>query len=335
MWKKINYQLQGRGHEKENIPCQDKTCALNKNGVHCVALADGAGSARLSHIGAEVAVNVASEYLCTNFDKALKDEEGIETKEEFLNIIKESLNLTAQELRCELRDLASTLMVVAIKGDDYILFHIGDGVIGAYKDNMVDVVSWPVNGEYAGSTVFTTSSEVSNYIVGKKRKLDGIEGFVLMSDGTSDSFYDKKTKTLVPSTKNFFEYLKSEEEEEMQELVDNTFREVISKKTFDDCSICLILVGEEDTCASITLTYSELCERLGLNPHTSHPTTKRRFKRYVKVLEYTKEPRTMREIIVGLKLSPRSAKNVCDKLMKQEVLEIDGRYYVCKEGWNL
>lgn len=334
MWKKINYQIQGRGHEKDNIPCQDKTYAIKKNGVHCIALADGAGSAKLSHIGADIAVRVASEYLCTNFEKALNDEDGINTKKEFIKVVYESLMLTAEELRCEIRDLASTLMIVAIKGDDYILFHIGDGVVGAYRNGEVEVISWPVNGEYAGSTVFTTSSNVSNYLVGKRKKLDGIEGFVLMSDGTGDSFYDKNTKTLVPSTRNFFEYLKSENEEAMEELVDNTFREVISKKTFDDCSICLILVGEDEVCSAYELNYETLCERLGIYPNP-YLRSRKRLNRYKLILDYTKEPRTINEISSKLKLRSKYTKKVVDRLVEKEALEIDGIYYVCKEGWSV
>lgn len=332
MWKKINYQIQGRGHEKENIPCQDKTYAINKNGVHCIALADGAGSAKLSHIGADIAVKVAAEYLCVNFEKALNDEGGFNTKTEFLNVIDENLNLVAKELNCDVRELASTLMVVAIKGQDYILFHIGDGVVGAYREGNVEVISKPINGEYAGSTIFTTSSNVLNYLVGKRKKLNGIEGFVLMSDGTGDSFYDKNAQVLVPSTKNFFEFLKTEDEKDMEELVDNTFREVISKKTFDDCSICLILVGEDESCSAYRLNYEGLRDKLGihLNPYTR---SRKRLKRYTMILEYTKEPRTIQEISTKLNLKSKYTKRVVDRLVEKEVLEIDGIYYNSKIDW--
>ena len=53
MWNSVECAVQGRGHIKSDIPCQDKTFHVHENGVDVIALADGAGSARLSHYGAE------------------------------------------------------------------------------------------------------------------------------------------------------------------------------------------------------------------------------------------------------------------------------------------
>lgn len=334
MWKKINYEIQGRGHEKEDIPCQDKTYAISVNGVHCMALADGAGSAKLSHIGAEVAVKAAAHYICDNFEKALADEDGKETKMEFVSTVYMALEMTANELDCDIKDLASTLMLVAIKNDYYILFHIGDGIVGALKDDSVNVISWPTNGEFAGSTVFTTSRDALNYLVAKKQRLEDIEGFILMSDGTGDSFYDKNRKELVSSTKNFFEYLKAETEEDMKDIIDCTFREVISKKTYDDCSICLILVGEEEGPEAYKLTFEALCNRFGVNPNP-YVKSKKRVKRYSMIINYVKEPRTLKEISNKLKLKPKYAKKVIDRLIEKEAIVIDGIYYTINPEYSL
>lgn len=59
---------QGTGHLREGIPCQDKTLALSSNGINCIALADGAGSARLSHVGAQVTIETVGNALCKSFD---------------------------------------------------------------------------------------------------------------------------------------------------------------------------------------------------------------------------------------------------------------------------
>ena len=47
MWRSVCCAMQGSGHKKSGVPCQDKTFRLNKNNVHVIALSDGAGSARL------------------------------------------------------------------------------------------------------------------------------------------------------------------------------------------------------------------------------------------------------------------------------------------------
>ena len=52
MWKVVQCAVQGRGHIKGNIPCQDKIHYYTDENTTITALADGAGSAKLSHIGA-------------------------------------------------------------------------------------------------------------------------------------------------------------------------------------------------------------------------------------------------------------------------------------------
>ncbi len=47
MWNIIQCAVKGRSHEKVNMPCQDKTYALFENDVQTIALADGAGSAKI------------------------------------------------------------------------------------------------------------------------------------------------------------------------------------------------------------------------------------------------------------------------------------------------
>lgn len=46
MWHFLSCEVIGRGHEKKEIPCQDKTYKFQYNGASVIALADGAGSAK-------------------------------------------------------------------------------------------------------------------------------------------------------------------------------------------------------------------------------------------------------------------------------------------------
>ena len=54
MWNGIQCYIQGRSHVQTNTPCQDKTYFYNNNDSYIIALADGAGSAKFSHFGAEI-----------------------------------------------------------------------------------------------------------------------------------------------------------------------------------------------------------------------------------------------------------------------------------------
>ena len=60
MWNVIQCAAQGRSHIKSDIPCQDKTYSAFDNDTQVIALADGAGSAKLSHYGAET----VTKFIC-------------------------------------------------------------------------------------------------------------------------------------------------------------------------------------------------------------------------------------------------------------------------------
>ena len=68
MWSVIKCAVQGLGHKDKDVPCQDKVYNLTKNGVTAIALADGAGSAKFSHYGAELVTTYICEKFCNDFE---------------------------------------------------------------------------------------------------------------------------------------------------------------------------------------------------------------------------------------------------------------------------
>lgn len=65
--------------------------------------------------------------------------------------IHSQLRELAEDMECEMRDLASTLLFTAVRNGNYILCHIGDGVLGYLKDGELKVASKPENGEFANT----------------------------------------------------------------------------------------------------------------------------------------------------------------------------------------
>lgn len=188
MWKLIQCAVQGRGHVKENIPCQDKTCVYHNEDVSITALADGAGSAKLSHFGAEDITHFMCIDIAKNFDSYYNNNDGVEVKKELVSKIHSRLIALAKEIECEFNDLSSTLLITAVKDVRYLIVHIGDGVIGYIKDDQIKIASQPENGEFVNTTVFTTSKNVLQTIKILRGKLDTITGFVSISDGTEAMF---------------------------------------------------------------------------------------------------------------------------------------------------
>ena len=91
MWNSIQCAVQGRGHLKAEVPCQDKTFYMNENNVDVIALADGAGSAKLSHFGAELVTKKISELLTKNFDIYYGESDGVAIKRVIIGYLMEEL----------------------------------------------------------------------------------------------------------------------------------------------------------------------------------------------------------------------------------------------------
>ena len=137
-------------------------------------------------------------------------------------------------------------MFVSIKNDKFILAHIGDGVIGYLKNGELKIASQPENGEFINTTIFTTSKDAINSMRLIKGHINDIKSFILMSDGTEESFYDRRERKLAEVLKNIIEKMITEPVKEIQLKLEESFKNVIIQKTTDDCSI-VILVNEEMT----------------------------------------------------------------------------------------
>ncbi|MDR0525693.1 MAG: protein phosphatase 2C domain-containing protein [Spirochaetaceae bacterium] len=251
MWTTINFELCGTGHKKEGIPCQDKTYSASDNGVIVSALADGAGSAVFSHFGAETAVRSVCEYLTNNFLE-MYNSDGVSAKQKIVDFLVGQLTQKAREMNCRLKDLASTLLAVAIYQNECIIIHIGDGIIGCLRNGNVQILSYPNNGEFSNSTYFVTTDNVVKYIEIKKGSVNRISGFVLMSDGTSESFYNKREKMFSDGVIKIMQHSILLNDITALEVIKNNF-DLVLENTLDDCSIAMVIRKSKEL-----RTYSEL-----------------------------------------------------------------------------
>lgn len=240
MWRILGCTAKGKSHELNGTECQDKICKLEKNGATVIALADGAGSAKLSHFGAEMVTSFICEKLCSNFEEIFNNEDGAAVKKEVLDEIGEQIAILAKEKQCDQYDLSSTLLVAAVKDNNFILIHLGDGVVGLHDGEKLIVASKPTNGEYANTTVFTTSKNALTSIKMIKGNLNDKKGFVLMSDGTSESLYNKSQNMLSDGIRTFMEKCEKCNSHALNEQLIESFNTDIRSKTSDDCSIAIL-----------------------------------------------------------------------------------------------
>lgn len=324
MWNSIQCAVQGRGHIKTDAPCQDKTFAKNENNVQVIALADGAGSARLSHVGAEYVTRQICDNLSNDFDMYFQEDDGTAIKRKIISDLMFGLKNLATENECEINDLASTLLMVAIKDEKYIIVHIGDGVIGYLKNNQLKVASHPENGEFVNTTVFVSSNDVLATMKLLKGTLGDIIGFALMSDGTENSFYSKRDKTLAPALKKLMELTRILNIQCLENEIYKSFENVVKNNTTDDCSLALIVKKDCSFHGYNKLTAEEKASMLFGKNDTS---CKRVMRKYDKILNYLKTPKTLDTVARKIYSKRKYAKKYLEHLQERNLVVKEGNYY--------
>ncbi|WP_104761434.1 PP2C family serine/threonine-protein phosphatase [Helicobacter cetorum] len=243
--------IQGRGHIKDNIVCQDKVYSLTKNNVSAIALSDGAGSARLSHFGANCVTQNICAYLCEHFNELYNNDDGLKIKQDVLDFLLEKLDTEQEKLNCEKKDLSCTLLFVAICDNRFIIGHIGDGVISYInKDKEFKAISCEDKEGEANLTIFVTSKYALNDMRLFKGELKGILGFVLFSDGSQVSLYNRHKNIFAKSLDNIFKFYEKygsykKGRKKLRELLKNYCLNTLRKNTSDDCSINFLFVRQE------------------------------------------------------------------------------------------
>lgn len=155
-WKTFTVTFRGKLHEKENIKCQDSAYGSNSGDIVILALSDGAGSARLSHIGSKIVVNTFAGLLKSNFEKFYRDEYLYKVIIERIN---KNFSKNAIKYGVEPKEFSATLIGLAMKDNRYFFIHIGDGIAAYYSDKL-EILSIGVSGEYANVIVFVNSENI-------------------------------------------------------------------------------------------------------------------------------------------------------------------------------
>lgn len=245
MFNEFHYQVRGRGHELDGTRGQDRTAYLSGRGVQVLCLADGAGSAPQSEFGAQAVVEEGCALLIEQFAQFDTSADAEQARQEILERLHERLAGVGRRLGCTFADLASTFLAIAVSAERFVVVHIGDGVIGYVKNGELRVISAPDNAEFANQTTFVTSPDAASSTRLFRGATEGVSGFILMSDGTSASLFDHRSKILAPACAKLIEAVavaptrqvkRPEHKKRLRRVVDTRLREA----TKDDCSIGIL-----------------------------------------------------------------------------------------------
>lgn len=224
-------------------PCQDAFKTRNLKNKACIALADGAGSRRHSREGANAIVKAVSRWSLDEFDQLydgiLEDRLSISLKliSRFVSV----LDAKSQRANVTLSDFASTLMFFACDRARYIAGHIGDGAIIAQFGDQHTTLSEPDNGEFANVTYFVTDPLAHQRLRLYAGQYQGALSALLMTDGVTDSLYDKNTRLAGPGVARLLQLARELPAKTMKDVLKANLEKVISGKTADDCSIATLV----------------------------------------------------------------------------------------------
>ena len=115
-------------------------------------------------------------------------------------------------------------------------------------DSEIIVVSGPNNAEYGNATFFVTTKNADAHLRLIKGEMCDpnreIYGFVLMSDGSGESFYQSREKRLMPILGKLLHEARHNKESAQRRMEE--IMEKVKEKTTDDCSLNLIVKRLQD-----------------------------------------------------------------------------------------
>ena len=255
-WKQCGTAVQGVDHIHANVPCQDNVASAAANGVHAIALSDGGGSRKFSHVGSEQSTKAACELLVKNFDDYYSRLERIKTGDGksaklLLRLRLEILNAVLDAMRTQvtaertLYDFGCTLQFAAVKEGRYIVGHIGDGVIAAiYQRGLrrsVEVLSHPENAGAPNVTFFVTDHDAEAHLRLSHGECRHLEGILMMSDGPEEVLYSA-AGGMHQNTQKLFDNFAGVRRAEYTAALQKFLSGNIAKHSFDDLSLNVLFL---------------------------------------------------------------------------------------------
>jgi len=191
-WRWASASRIGTSHQRLGTRKQDAYGVRGGARSLCAIVSDGAGSA--SH-GGEGASVVCRHFLSA-FRRWFSENDCLpdgETVKDWLDDLRDQLNLAAARRELTRRQFAATLVVLVVFDDQVMTLQIGDSaLVGRRYDGNWEALCWPENGEFASTTYFVTDDpEARLHVV--RRPLEH-DAFALFSDGLESVALEHETQ---------------------------------------------------------------------------------------------------------------------------------------------
>jgi len=252
MWQVAAGASVGTSHRLNDTPCQDAFRAESLDmpdgtvGL-MVFVADGAGSAALSRIGARIAVDGAIVFTDV-FSEENADRAAAAFDRTFVSAlvvyIRDALAKLADTAGVALRDLACTLLGAIALKDRTVVFQIGDGAIVFDDGSGLSLAIPPMSGEYINMTHFVVDEDVFDHLA--VRESGPVSRLAVFSDGLQRLALNLATgEPHVPFFEPFFKALENADPHQGAAFDAALIRfldsESVNERTDDDKTLVLAL----------------------------------------------------------------------------------------------
>ncbi len=238
----VGATARGRSHERRGALCEDVVRTAG-GPVAVAALADGAGSARHARRGAEVATIAVVDLLRARFVDLVAGGPRF-ARDAILSAVDAAIDEEAARIGAALRDLASTLLFVAVDRDRFLAGHLGDGLIGVRRAGRAELLSAPANGEHANETVFVPTRSGDSDLRLYAGATTGVDGFVLLTDGAADGLWGLRPGSTArepsPVLERWWAGLDTAPPSEVAAAIEAGLRGPVREVTRDDCGVAVV-----------------------------------------------------------------------------------------------
>jgi hypothetical protein len=224
----IGARVRGKMHKHNGTNCDDWFKFAVSGKWTIIAVSDGAGSKKLSRIGAKISCESAVKYLSETLENH-QIKEGIthselstgEDIDEIKNFLHQAMQIAYQAVKKksddsqdslsyyqlldqripDIKDFSATLLLavhttIKVEENNYNLIltcQVGDGMLAAISQaGTLKLLGKPDSGDYAGQTDFLTSKnklETSNLTQKTFHFLGNLKCLMVMTDGVADDYF--------------------------------------------------------------------------------------------------------------------------------------------------
>ncbi len=249
-WRRVFGAVVGSSHLRADppVPCQDSALAVLVPRP-AIFVADGAGSARLSHFGSSAVVRYLNRFTASieDINQKILDQDrqqDIEIEKIYAyRFIRYTIEIL-QELSVEKKEpvdfFKCTLLIAIIGKNKLFWLKVGDGFIVIEKENNLELIGPLGKGDFANQTTFVTENLADKDIYYGFLDVQHVTAVAAFTDGAGEKLVSTNGLDISRALSKFFDNIRTGEfkQFDLHQFLSN--KDVWRRTTGDDKGIAIL-----------------------------------------------------------------------------------------------